>query len=213
MNASAPDGEGSRPRTPDEALERLLAGNARFVADRKLNQGHDAMRRSELAAGQEPFAVILGCSDSRVPAEIVFDQGLGDLFVVRVAGNTAANPVVVGSIEFAVETLGTSLVPVLGHEACGAVQGALAAATEGAEAAGAIGEVLAPIVPVATRIAADEPALAGDELTARAVVANVEAQVAELTTRSPAVAGRVEAGELLVAGAEYRLASGEVSLL
>jgi carbonic anhydrase len=200
-----------RPATPEAALERLLEGNARFAADRKLNEGQDGGRRAELAAGQHPFAVILGCSDSRVPAEIVFDQGLGDLFVVRVAGNTAVSPVVVGSVEFAVEVLGTSLVLVLGHEACGAVQGAVAAATGGPESGGAIGEVLSPIVPVAAAIAEREPGLAADELTARAVGANVEAQVAELTARSPAVAARVEAGELVVAGAEYRLASGEVT--
>src|SRR3712207_3455936 len=104
-----------------EALERLREGNARFVSSER---NHDALtserRRSELAAGQEPFAIILGCSDSRVPAEIVFDQGLGDLFVIRVAGNIVA-PSQVGSVEFAAARFGTRLVVVLGHSNCGAV--------------------------------------------------------------------------------------------
>src|SRR5213596_2172433 len=104
-----------------EALERLREGNRRFVSGARSSDTRTSQtRRSELAAGQEPFAIILGCSDSRVPAEIVFDQGLGDLFVIRVAGNIVA-PSQVGSVEFAAERFGTPLVAVLGHSRCGAI--------------------------------------------------------------------------------------------
>src|SRR5438477_10098357 len=108
-----------------EALERLRYGNRRFVSGRRRNATlTNQTRRSELAAGQEPFAIILGCSDSRVPAEIVFDQGLGDLFVIRVAGNIVASSQI-GSVEFAAERFGTPLVVVLGHSRCGAIQATL----------------------------------------------------------------------------------------
>ena len=105
-----------------EALERLRAGNQRFVAGRRFDESvSDLDRRADLVAAQEPFAIILGCSDSRVPAELVFDQGLGDLFVIRVAGNVIA-PSQIGSVEFAVETFGTRVAVVLGHSNCGAVE-------------------------------------------------------------------------------------------
>src|ERR687888_109381 len=108
-----------------EGLERLREGNRRFVAGvRRSGLLTTGMRRLELASGQNPFAIVLGCSDSRVPAEIVFDQGLGDLFVIRVAGHVIA-PSVVGSVEFAAERFGTALVVVLGHTGCGAVQATL----------------------------------------------------------------------------------------
>src|SRR5512140_1176974 len=111
--------------TAQEALQRLHEGNKRFVSDlRSPGTVTGQTRRRELAAGQEPFAIVLGCSDSRVPAEIVFDQGLGDLFVIRVAGNIVA-PSQVGSVEFAAERYGTRLVVVLGHSRCGAIQATL----------------------------------------------------------------------------------------
>ena len=203
----------ARRPDPDEALERLLAGNARFAADRKLNDGHGTDRRAELAAGQEPWAVIVGCADSRVPPDVIFDAGLGDLFVVRVAGNTAVDPFVLGSVEYALAHLGSPLVLVLGHEGCGAVAGAVAAATEGATEPGSIGEVIAPIVPVVQGVVEDEHELPAAELLDRAVRANVAAAVADLTARSPVVAERVESGAVKIAGAEYRLATGEVALL
>ena len=209
MNASVPD----RPCTGDDALERLLAGNARFAADRKLNDGHGTDRRAELAAGQQPWAVIVGCADSRVPPDVIFDAGLGDLFVVRVAGNTAVDPFVLGSVEYALAHLGSPLVLVLGHEGCGAVAGAVAVATEGATEPGSIGEVIAPIVPVVEGVVEAEPELPATELVDRAVRANVVAAIADLTARSPVVAERLEAGEVKVVGAEYMLASGEVVLL
>src|SRR5437867_9158469 len=109
----------------EEALERLRQGNRRFISGTRLSaDGTNEFRRAEIAANQEPFAVVLGCSDSRVPAEFVFDQGLGDLFVIRVAGNIVA-PSQIGSVEFAVERFGTPLVVVLGHSQCGAIVAAL----------------------------------------------------------------------------------------
>ena len=201
------------PRNGDEALERLLAGNARFAADRKLNDGHGTDRRAELATGQQPWAVIVGCADSRVPPDVIFDAGLGDLFVVRVAGNTAVDPFVLGSVEYALAHLGSPLVLVLGHEGCGAVKGAVAAATEGATEPGSIGEVIAPIVPVVQGVVEDEHGLSADELLDRSVRANVAAAVADLKARSEVVAERLEAGEVKVTGAEYRLESGSVEPL
>lgn len=109
----------------DEALARLLAGNSRYVAGAPVNQGRDTVRRAEEAQSQSPFAVILSCSDSRVSPEVVFDEGVGDLFVVRVAGNTCETPIVQGSIEYAIEYLHSVLLMVLGHEGCGAVKAAL----------------------------------------------------------------------------------------
>ncbi|HEX6117031.1 MAG TPA: carbonic anhydrase [Solirubrobacterales bacterium] len=202
---------GGPPRTGDEALARLLAGNARFVAGRKLD--HDTLRRAELAAGQEPFAVILGCADSRVPPEAIFDQGLGELFVVRVAGNTAVEPLVLGSVEFALANLGSRLVVVLGHQGCGAIEGAVAAVTEDATAPGSIGDVIAPIVPVVQGVAEAESGLSPAELRERSVRANVRAAVADLSARSPVLAERIGAGDVKLVGAEYRLATGEVVLV
>lgn len=201
------------PRSADAVLERLLEGNARFAADRKLNEGHDTGRREELAAGQEPDAVVLGCADSRVPPDVIFDAGLGELFVVRVAGNTAGAAAVLGSVEFAVTQLGSPLVLVLGHEGCGAVAGAVAAERDGESLPGAIDEAIAPIAPVVATIAQDEPQLDRDALVERAVVANVEATVGDLVARSPAVAERVESGATKVVGAVYRLGSGRIDLL
>jgi carbonic anhydrase len=201
------------PPDPQAALARLMEGNARFAADRKLNQGQDTVRRAEVAAGQRPFAAILGCSDSRVPVEVVFDQGLGDLFVVRVAGNTAADASVVGSIEFALAELGCPLVLVLGHEGCGAVAAAVGRAVGGAEPPGSIGPAIAPIAAVAERVSAEQQGLRSDELAARCVRANVGAVAASLAEGSEIVAGRVEAGAAAIAGAVYRLESGEVELL
>jgi carbonic anhydrase len=204
---------GANPVDPQAALERLLEGNARFAADRKLNPGHDTVRRAEVAVGQRPFAAILGCSDSRVPVEVVFDQGLGDLFVVRVAGNTAADAAVLGSLEFALAELGCPLVLVLGHEGCGAVAAAVAQAEGGAAPPGSIGPAIAPIASVAARVRTEQPGLGSEELASRCVRANVGAVAAGLRERSEIVAARVEAGAAAIAGAVYRLESGEVELL
>lgn len=194
------------------ALARLREGNRRFVASMQSEEnrlGH--LQRAELVKGQNPFAIILGCSDSRVPAEIVFDQGLGDLFVIRVAGNIVA-PSQIGSVEFAVEQFGVPLVVVLGHTHCGAVEATLQSLQqdEGMSSPhiAAIVQRIRPAVEplMATRAAADP-----QSLSASAVRANVEASVEQLLHGSTFLEEQAGAGSLLVVGAEYSLESGRVS--
>jgi carbonic anhydrase len=192
------------PASPAEALQRLLDGNARFVSGAPDHEARERARLAEVADTQSPFVVVLACADSRVPAEVVFDQGFGDLFVVRVAGNTAEEPVVVGSIEYGVTQLGCLLVFVLGHSGCGAVQGAVGRVTKGTALPGDIGAVVEPIVP-----AVEEVVDAGGDVAAAAVVANVRrtmAALGEVETISD-LAGR---GALAVAGGVYDLRSGKV---
>ena len=191
----------------NQALERLRKGNHRYVAELGRSALSVEARRRQLVEGQEPFAVILGCADSRVPAELVFDQGLGDLFVIRVAGNIAT-PSQIGSVEFAVERLGTRLVVVLGHSGCGAVAATLEELADPAETSlpnlASIVECIRPHV---------EPLLATesrDALLPAAVRANIRAAAHRLRTDSPFLTQRLTDDELLVVGAEYCLASGVV---
>jgi carbonic anhydrase len=195
--------------TPAAALARLLAGNQRYVEASPTNVGRDAQRRLENAHGQSPFAVVLGCSDSRVPVEVVFDVGIGELFVVRVAGNTAETPIVQGSIEYAVSATGAALVMVLGHEGCGAVQAALSTLGGSSDPLGQIGAFVAPILPAAER-AQDAPV---DQRANAAVVHNVVDQVSRLRTLSPTLAPAVAEGTVAVVGAQYLLTTGEVRLI
>jgi carbonic anhydrase len=170
----------------------------------------DSRRRRQLTQGQEPFAIILGCSDSRVPAEIVFDQGLGDLFVIRVAGNIAA-PSQVGSIEYAAELFGTRLVVVLGHRQCGAV---VATFQQRREPSAALSENLQAIVdwvrPSVERVATGNAGRDIDELVDLAVRANVRACVHHLRHGSSTLERLIANKGLMVVGAEYSLATGEV---
>jgi carbonic anhydrase len=186
--------------TTASPLDELKAGNARFVAGQATHGNQDADRRSQVAAGQEPFAIIVGCSDSRVPPEIVFDQGLGDLFVVRVAGNVVDDHAL-GSIEYAVEHLHVPLIVVLGHDKCGAVQ----AAVSGGEAEGHVQSLVDAIAPAVAE-AKTEP---GDLLD-NAINANVRHVVYEIRHSEPILEHEVEAGKVQVVGARYRLDSGEV---
>jgi carbonic anhydrase len=179
--------------TPDEALERLLEGNRRFVAGAPEAPGRDADRRRQQAEGQTPFAVVVGCSDSRVPPEILFDQGIGDLFVVRVAGNVVVDEVTLGSIEFGVAILACPLVLVLGHEECGAVRAAVVAAADGEPSGAHLGALVDAVLPAVT----------GDDVDA-AVRANVRRQVALLKETFP---------QAEVVGARYALESGRVELV
>ncbi|WP_242028164.1 carbonic anhydrase [Pseudanabaena sp. FACHB-2040] len=188
--------------TPDQALAQLMEGNQRFVARRQSNPHQDFARLTEVATGQAPFAAILGCADSRVVPEIAFDQGIGDLFVVRVAGNIAITEDI-ASEEYAVGVLGAPLLMVLGHERCGAV----AAALEGGELPGVI-ESLAIAIRPAVQSSEGE---AGDRLT-NAVKANVRLQVERLQTSS-VIAAAVQEGTLKVVGAYYDLDTGEISLV
>lgn len=196
------------PESPDAALARLVEGNERFREGRARKPRQGTVRRMQIVEDQQPFAAILACADSRVSPEVVFDQGLGDLFVVRIAGNTAADRVVVGSLEFAVEVLGSVLVLVLGHSDCGAVRGAIDVATKGVALPGDIDAVVAPIVAAVERA---RGASEGTLLDA-AIAANVEAVVASLGA-VPIIAERVAAGSLKVAGGEYDLASGAVNFV
>jgi carbonic anhydrase len=205
-------GPTGRPATaaavdPAEALLRLLTGNRRFVRGRARHprQGPADVRR--LADGQRPYAVVLGCADSRVPPELLFDQGLGDLFDNRLAGNLV-DDLVLGSVEYAVRTFDTRLVVVLGHSGCGAVTAALDAARGAPTAPGHVGDLVEALRPVVAPVL-DLP---GDPVD-NGVRANVRAQVRHLRQRSGLLAGRVDTGRLLVVGACYDLADGRVSLL
>lgn len=197
--------------TPSEALERLREGNRRFAAGRCEHGSCDEWRRRGLVAGQSPFAVVLGCSDSRVPAEVVFDQGLGDLFVVRVAGNIAG-PTQVASVEFAAERFGTRVIVVLGHTRCGAVAAALEALDRGGDAhTSEPGPIIGRILPVVETLPASG---AGVEARSRAAErANIDASVARLRDDSPVLRALRETDGLLVVGAVYSLESGLVEFL
>jgi carbonic anhydrase len=196
--------------TAQEALERLKEGNCRFVDGLHDGEGTSTHRRVQLADGQEPFAIILGCSDSRVPAELVFDQGLGDLFVIRVAGNVVA-PSQVGSVEFAAGMFGTELVVVLGHTKCGAIEATL---RELEQPLGSRSSNLRSIVDrirPSVRSLMDTPLDSDRETLIRyAVRANIRASVDHLAHGSQMLEQLIEAGKLLVVGAEYDLESGEV---
>ena len=199
------------------ALARLREGNGRFAsgAIRPEPFANEA-RRALLTAGQEPFAIVLGCSDSRVPAEIVFDQGLGDLFVIRVAGNIVA-PSQIGSIEFAAERFGTRLVVVLGHSQCGAVLATLEALRRsGAAPSKNLSSIVERIRPAVERLpgAGSPPAGAEDgRLVAEAVRANVRHSVEQLRHGSESLERLVREDGLLIVGAEYSLQSGLVDWL
>jgi len=191
-----------------DALERLRQGNRRFVSDARQLDTPASQTRRELAAGQEPFAIILGCSDSRVPAEIVFDQGLGDLFVIRVAGNIVA-PSQVGSVEFAAERFGTRLVVVLGHSQCGAILATLEELGRPSEEQSrnlrSIVDRIRPSVEALTELEHD-----ADALVREAVRANIRASANHLRHGSEVLEQLIQNDGLLVVGAEYSLETGVV---
>jgi carbonic anhydrase len=192
-----------------DALARLMAGNDRFVSGHPTNQGRATARLVEVVEHQDPFAIVLGCSDSRVLPEIAFDQGVGDLFVVRVAGNTAMDPVLLGSIEYSVKELGSVLLMVLGHENCGAVKGALSEVQKGTVFPGDIGSFLSPVVPAAQSVAT----LPAASQLESAIKQNVLNQVQLLNSSPAIIQPAVGAGTLKVVGAEYALSTGKVTLL
>ena len=193
------------------ALQRLREGNQRFAANlRSLEPLFSHAKRAELVAGQEPFAIILGCSDSRVPAEIVFDQGLGDLFVIRVAGNIVA-PSQVGSVEFAVSRYGTRLVVVLGHSQCNAIMATIDDLTGGDNNASKnMKSIVDRVKPSVESLIHTE--LRGDQekLLKEAVRANVRASANHLRHGSQIIETLIETDGLLVVGAEYFLETGIV---
>jgi carbonic anhydrase len=194
-----------------EALQRLRDGNERFASNLRLSAplfSND--RRAELVAGQEPFAIILGCSDSRVPAEIVFDQGLGDLFVIRVAGNIVA-PSQIGSVEFAVSQYGTRLVVVLGHSQCGAILATIDELSRGGEnPKGNIKSIVNRVKPSVEGLMSTELRNNHDALVREAVRANVRTSANHLRHGSEIIEELIESDGLLVVGAEYSLETGKV---
>lgn len=194
-----------------ESIERLLEGNRRFLTDIPIRGTLlSQTRRSELAAGQEPFAVILGCSDSRVPVEIVFDQGLGDLFVIRVAGNIVA-PSQIGSVEFAAERFGTRLVVVLGHSRCGAVQATLEELQRPTESQSQnLRSIVDRVRPAVEGLLATEIRHDPDALVRQAVRANIRASASRLRHGSQLIEQLINRDGLLVVGAEYSLETGAV---
>ena len=188
--------------TPDKALQELLDGNERFVKAKRRSPNQTHSRLVEIAKSQKPFASILGCADSRVPSEIVFDQGLGDLFVCRIAGNIATNQQI-GSLEFGSLVLGSKVIMVMGHERCGAVD----AAMKGAQVPGRIGTLLEAIQP-SVESSKGEP---GDKLE-NACKANILAQVEKLKS-SPVLSELIKAEKLKIVGSYYDLDTGKISIV
>ena len=194
-----------------EALTRLREGNSRFVADQSSSATlSSSARREALIAGQEPFAIILGCSDSRVPAELVFDQSFGDLFVIRVAGNIVA-PSQVGSVEFAASRFGTRLVVVMGHTQCGAISATLEELQGGAtNQSRNLRSIVDRVRPSVETLLSGRPQQSTDDLVREAVRANVRASVNHLRHGSELLEKLIQETGLLVVGAEYSLETGIV---
>jgi carbonic anhydrase len=192
---------------PKDAFELLLAGNQRFVAGAPQHPNQDAARRTETAPGQRPFAILFGCSDSRLAAEIIFDRGLGDLFVVRTAGHVVGVEVL-GSIEYGTNVLDCPLVVVLGHDSCGAVGAACDALDNGSTPDGYVRDVVERVMPsvLASRAAGGTTA---DEI----LTEHVKRTVDLLLDRSHSIAERVRAGQTAVVGLCYRLADGSAQVV
>ncbi|MGW2342730.1 carbonic anhydrase [Streptomyces sp. NPDC001661] len=193
--------------TPDDAFELLMSGNQRFVAGIPEHPNQDAARRTALTSVQEPFAVLFGCSDSRLAAEIIFDRGLGDLFVVRTAGHVAG-PEVIGSIEYGTGVLNCPLVVVLGHDSCGAVAATRSAVEDGTSADGFVRDVIERVTPSVLAARAAGLTDNGD-----IIAAHTRNTVDLLLERSRALAEQVAAGRTAVVGLTYRLADGSAHLV
>jgi len=189
---------------PAEAISKLKEGNERYTSGNLQHPGQTAERRTELANTQHPFATILSCSDSRVPPEIVFDQGLGDLFIVRVAGNVI-NDEGLGSVEYSVDHLGTRLILVLGHQSCGAVKAARETIAAKGKAPGHIQSLVTAIKPAVEATAKDDL-----ETT---IKANVKHVVDTLRASTPILKAKVDSGDVKVIGGYYSLDTGAVTFL
>ena len=205
---SQPGGAASSgPWTPAAAWAKLARGNGRFVAGDYSHPNQDAARRDSLTGGQTPFAVFFGCADSRVAAEIIFDRGLGDLFVVRTAGHVI-DPGVLGSIEFGVAVLNIPLVVILGHDSCGAVAATVNAVRDGGMPGGYIRDIVERVTP--SVLAARQAGMStADEIEAE----HVRHTLHLLTERSRLVADRVASGQLAVVGAVYNLRDGRARIV
>ncbi|KAF3891019.1 carbonic anhydrase [Tolypothrix bouteillei VB521301] len=192
------------PLDPDASLKRLMDGNQRFVEQKGTHPDQSKSRVTEVSRSQHPFATLLCCADSRVPPEILFDEGIGDLFDIRVAGNIVTDEVL-GSIEYAVDILKTPLIMVLGHERCGAVT----AAVQGESLPGHISSFVKAIKPVISETKDDSLDAAVD----KAVIANVQYQIQKLKQNSKIVSQRLLEGKLKIVGGRYDLDTGEVGLI
>lgn len=197
----------TRPQTPTQAWTELAAGNARFIADSPEHPHQDVRSRKGLAVKQRPFAIFFGCADSRVAAEIIFDQGLGDLFVVRTAGHVV-DASVLGSLEFGVGVLDCPLIVVLGHDSCGAVAAAIASVEGGEMPPGYLRDIVERVTPsvlTATRQGRTDP----EDIKREHVAQTTQL----LASRSALIHERVETGRLAIIGAEYDLAHGRVRVV
>jgi len=192
--------------TPDDALNNLMAGNARYMQGSPIHPNQSAERQAEVAQGQHPWAAILGCIDSRVPPELVFDQGLGDLFVARTAGQVIDN-VVLGSLEFAVEE-GVKLIMVLGHQSCGAVKATIQTLQTNGHAEGQIAALVEAIKP-----AVIEAQLQPGDLLDNSVRANVTLEVEYLKSSSQIISQAVDQDTIKLVGARYDIGTGAVSVI
>ncbi len=201
--ASTTSAQQPAPANADQAMARLLEGNRRFAEGKSTDEDRSVQRRLELTKSQKPFAIIVSCSDSRVGPEVVFDQGLGDIFVIRTAGEVLDAPGL-GSIEYAVEHLGSPLIVVLGHQSCGAVS----AAVESGNAPGHIDALVKAIRPSAL----ETKGMPGDHID-NAVRANVRRVVRQLKKSGPIISESVHKGKVKVVGAYYDLSSGTVTVL
>lgn len=196
--------------TADEALQKLLDGNKRYLDGQMVNcRESNAATRAGLANGQKPYAIILSCSDSRVPPEVIFDQTLGEIFVIRVAGNVP-DPIVLGSIEYAAEHIGTPLVMVLGHERCGAVTATVDAK---GKPEGNIGKIVKAIAPAVRLAKKENKGKSKAELIEAAVDINAKLVAKNITKRSPVLKQLAAEGKLKIVTAKYDLDDGKVTLL
>jgi len=196
------------PKTdPATAWKTLKEGNQRFIAGKPQHPSQSVEHRASLTTGQKPIAAILGCSDSRVAAELIFDQGLGDVFVVRTAGQ-ALDSAVLGSIEYAVAVLDVPLIVILGHDSCGAVKAAIGAVDDGAIPGGYVRDVVERVAP-SILLGKRDGLKRVDEFEER----HVRETVAQLQTRSTTIAEKLESGALAIAGTTYRLAEGRAVLV
>ncbi|MBD2249042.1 carbonic anhydrase [Nostoc sp. FACHB-888] len=191
------------PVSPNEAIKRLLDGNQRFINQKRKYPDQSLERLRLVAKAQYPFAAILGCADSRVPAEIVFDQGLGDLFVVRVAGNVVSDTVI-GSLEYSTTVLGSQLIVVLGHKRCGAV----AEAIKNEPLPGRIGLIVEGIKPSLERV----KLRTGDSMQ-DAIIANIQYQTEKLQENSTILAKLLHKGKLKIVGACYDIDTGKINII
>jgi carbonic anhydrase len=210
MSSTASARPEAHPKTPKQALDLLMAGNARFVKGKLTAVKAIVERRRDVAGGQKPYAILLTCADSRVPPEHIFDKGLGDIFVCRVAGNIL-DPHIIGSIEYSIATFGSLLVMVLGHQSCGAVKDTIKLVEAGKKAPGSIQSIVETITPVVK--ANPRGNLGDDAYLDKVIKANTRGVAKSLQAHSAIVRSAITQKKLEVVSAEYSLDSGKVQLL